>query len=72
MLTLTLCTKSDYDNWKFGKLIFDSRNSIFVKGIPKDRDENEFLTYDEFWSIASTVNFVRELNDVIAFGYYEI
>lgn len=80
--SLTMCTKTDYDEWKAGKLIYDKYNSCLIplddpdyqKELKENPDDvsDYYFTYDEFWSYAEDYegSFKDEFNDVIAFGYY--
>lgn len=77
--TLVMCSKSQFDDWKNGKMIYDHWNSKLVpiddEGYKKAIEENDaedYFTYEQFWEYADEYeeNFEKEFNDVVAFGYY--
>ena len=79
--SLTMCTKSDYEKWGKGELVYDMDKKKFipvseVKEIEngEDRDKTLFKSPEEFYNwIESNLyyeTYKSELNDVVAFGYY--
>ena len=82
--TLTLCTKSDFDRWINGELIYDCDKEELIPltgDIMKEKEEEDdykrYMTYENFndWSYLDYETFVQEFKtpgneEVVAFGYY--
>ena len=69
---MTMCSRSTYDDWKDGKLIYNRYDEDF-ETVEADREystDDGYYTYDEFWNMDYMDTFEDEYNDVVAFGYY--
>ena len=80
--SITMCTKSDYEKWEKGELVYDMNHEKLipaseVKEIEDgedDEDKTLFKSPGEFYGwIQNNLYFETyktEFNDVVAFGYY--
>lgn len=77
--SLTMCTKSDYDKWKDGELIYDYWNDELIPIDELDNhdyDKGRYYTYKNFNSYGFDFEtyereFTTESGEtVVAFGYY--
>lgn len=80
--SITMCTKSDYDKWKDGELVWSRWGDELVAITPEiqesiDCNEKEYLTYEQFgdWDYLDFETFEDRMKtpggeEVIAFGYY--
>jgi hypothetical protein len=74
--SICICTKSDFDKWKSGELIYDRWHDKLIPTFErKDDDFYDFKTYDEYqdrWELEQyTVNFTTPSGDeMVAFGEY--
>ena len=77
--SLTMCTQSDYDRWKYGELIYDYWDGklISIDELDDDYEEGRYYTYDRFNDYECfnfetyEHDFTTESGDtVVAFGYY--
>ena len=80
--SITMCMRSEFDQWVNGELVWDRWNRELVPITPTikismENDEREYLTYDQFhdWEYVDyetyTNNYTTPNGDkVVAFGYY--
>lgn len=77
--SLTMCTKEEYDNWKNGKLLFDSYHKKFVSSlgyIKENKSMDEIVTYPEWLDRNDYLDtFYKEYTTknnekIVAFGAY--
>lgn len=80
--SITMCTKSDYDKWKNGELVFNKWGEELVPitdEIKKsmDADDKIYLTYDQFddWEYLDYETFCDSMTtpggeEIIVFGYH--
>jgi hypothetical protein len=74
--SICICTKSDYEKWKNGELVYDSWNEALVP-VSKCSDDDIYYcqTYekyeDDYYLEHYTVNFTTPSGDeMVAFGRY--
>lgn len=80
--SITMCTKSDYDKWKNGELVWYRWGDELVPITPEiqaslDEDRREYYTYEQFGDYDYIDYETFEENyktpggeEVVAFGYY--
>ena len=80
--SITMCTKSDYEKWEKGELVYDMDKKKLipaseVKEVEDgegDEDKTLFKSPEEFYNwIENNLyygTYKSEFNDVVAFGYY--
>lgn len=84
--SITMCTKSDYEKWEKGELVYDMDKKKFIPASEveeiensgdeddEDREKTLFKSPEEFynWIRNNLYNktYKTEFNDVVAFGYY--
>jgi len=79
--SITMCTKSDYEKWEKGELVYNRDSKKFIPASEveeiendEDRDKILFESPKEFYGwIQNNLYFETyktEFNDVVAFGYY--
>lgn len=80
--SITMCTKSEYDKWKNGELVWNRWEDELVPITPEiqtslDEDEREYYTYDQFGDCDYIYYETFEKSyktpggeEVVAFGYY--
>lgn len=80
--SITMCTKSDYEKWEKGELVYDMDHKKLipaseVKEVENDEDDEDktlFKSPKEFYEwIENNLyyeTYESEFNDVVAFGFY--
>lgn len=77
--SLTLCTDSEFEQWKRGELIFDywEDGLIPISDMEHDCDTSRYYAYDQFFDYYNfdyetfLDNYTTPSGDkVVAFGYY--
>ena len=80
--SITMCTKSDYEKWGKGELVYDMDKKKFIpvseakelEDGEDDEDKTLFKSPEEFYNWIENYYYYEtyktEFNDVVAFGYY--
>lgn len=73
--SLTICSKSEYELWKKGALLYDRWNDKLVLKTNDMNSDEYHQTYEQFWSNYDFENFKYDYitkggEEVVAFGYY--
>ena len=80
--SITMCTKSDYDKWRNGELVWNRWEEELVPITPQikksmDDDERHYLTYEQFddYDYIEYETFEDTFKtpngeEVVSFGYY--
>lgn len=82
--SITMCSASDFDNWRTGGLVFDRWNSCLtyvteqIANIMSDEKNDRYYTFKDFFSDYEKMEFetfedsfmTKSGEKVVAFGYY--
>lgn len=78
---MTMCSKSDFDDWKDGKLVYDYKNECLIPSndsyyqewlndVDKEDDYPCYYTFHDFMNMDRFETFYDSYNNVVAFGYF--
>lgn len=72
---ITVCTQEEWNEFKNGKLFWDSWKGKLIEKIPWNEDEDDYYTYEDWKNMDDFECFEEHHKltgdiDVVVFGYY--